>query len=415
MSGRNPITKENEELLHNLYYDNKMMWGRDRLYKIARSKGSNVSRRQVMKWLKEQEIYQLFKRPNKRKDIKSTVLKKPLQQIGIDLVDTQRMAYDGYKYILTAIDLYSKKAWAEALKSKTNKAVLDGMKKILLKLKDKPSIIRSDNGSEFINDMFKKYLKSQDIKQVFSLPGKPQSNGQIERFNGVLKRLLRMTIKSSGNKKWSSYLNELVNNYNLTEHETTGETPDNLHDVIKQNKDIRNRIKKKVGADKDKQRFKVGDKVRVQLLKRSQDGTYWTKNIFTIKSASHPKNNLTAVQYRLEGDDSIYYNHDLQLVQKVENEKTEPDTWEISKLIRPSIQDDKPGYIVRWKGFKPSDDTFEPRDNLIEDVPKLVNQFEKNNNVSWLSNGRFTWDNVKGGSKKKKGIMNELYYILHLL
>ena len=55
----------------------------------------------------------------------------------------------------------------------------------------------------------------------------------------------------------------------------------------------------------------------------------------------------------------------------------------ISKLIKPVIHNKKPAYLVRWKYYRASDDTIEPRDQLLEDVPKLVRKFEKDHNVKW--------------------------------
>ena len=41
-------------------------------------------------------------------------------------------------------------------------------------------------------------------------------------------------------------------------------------------------------------------------------------------------------------------------------------------------------YEVQWKGYlKKSDNTIEPRSNLIVDVPKLVKLYEKQHSVEW--------------------------------
>ena len=85
-------------------------------------------------------------------------MKKPMNQIGIDLVDMQTLAYNNYKYLLTAIDLYSKKAWVEPLKNKEASTVVEGMDNILKRMKDTPRSIRSDRGSEFIDKKFGELL-----------------------------------------------------------------------------------------------------------------------------------------------------------------------------------------------------------------------------------------------------------------
>ncbi len=57
--------------------------------------------------------------------------------------------------------------------------------------KSKIKAIRSDNGSEFINKNFVEFLDKNNIKQVLSEPGKPQSNGMIERANASMKEIIQ--------------------------------------------------------------------------------------------------------------------------------------------------------------------------------------------------------------------------------
>jgi hypothetical protein len=51
--------------------------------------------------------------------------------------------------------------------------------------------------------------------------------------------------------------------------------------------------------------------------------------------------------------------------------------------VRPVIKLKKPHYEVKWKGYNDKDNTIEPREQLLEDVPKLVHKYEKEFNVYW--------------------------------
>ena len=51
----------------------------------------------------------------------------------------------------------------------------------------KPKLI-NDNGSQFISLEFKKLLQKLEIQQVFTRRNHPQTNGKIERLNGLVKQ-----------------------------------------------------------------------------------------------------------------------------------------------------------------------------------------------------------------------------------
>lgn len=223
-----PITKGQELQLYSIYYTEKFMFGRDKLFKLLQERDISISRRQLQDWLKKQEIYQLYAPKRKTRKLISTILDKPLKQLGIDLIDFQNHEYNGYRYILTCIDLFSKKAYAQPLKTKTDKEVAQAMRQIIRVINNQIHSVRSDNGSEFISKYFKDLMNKHNIKQVFSLPHTPQSNGNIERFNGILKRLILMSSKLDDNFNWPKMLQLLIYNYNQTISTTTKHTPDKI-------------------------------------------------------------------------------------------------------------------------------------------------------------------------------------------
>ena len=53
----------------------------------------------------------------------------------------------------------------------------------------------------------------------------------------------------------------------------------------------------------------------------------------------------------------------------------------ISKLIKPVIQNNKVYHEVQWKNH--IDATLEPREVLLKDIPKMLNQFEKKNDINF--------------------------------
>lgn len=57
----------------------------------------------------------------------------------------------------------------------------------LLELREKPQVIRCDNGPEFISHEFTRCAQSHDIRIEYIQPGKPQQNAYIERHNRTIR------------------------------------------------------------------------------------------------------------------------------------------------------------------------------------------------------------------------------------
>ena len=70
----------------------------------------------------------------------------------------------GIKYLLCAIDLFSKYAWVTRLKDKKGTSIVNAFKKILNDSNRKPNKIWVDQGSEFYNNSFKDFLKINNIE-----------------------------------------------------------------------------------------------------------------------------------------------------------------------------------------------------------------------------------------------------------
>ena len=68
----------------------------------------------------------------------------------------------GIKYLLWAIDFFSKCAWFISIKDKKGTSIVNAFKKIISKRK--PNKIWVDQGSEFYNNTFKDFLKINNIE-----------------------------------------------------------------------------------------------------------------------------------------------------------------------------------------------------------------------------------------------------------
>ena len=69
----------------------------------------------------------------------------------------------GIKYLLYAIDLFSKYAWVVPLKDKRGVSIVNAFQKIVSKER-KPNKIWIDQGGEFYNILFKRFLKINNLE-----------------------------------------------------------------------------------------------------------------------------------------------------------------------------------------------------------------------------------------------------------
>ena len=105
-----PLTTNQLENLNKEFYENKNLFGRDRLYGILRNKYQDKapSRRQVAEWLSNQEINQLYRQSKGMpKDIKTNITS-PNKILAIDLMNMEKFQARGFKYLLNGIDMSSR-------------------------------------------------------------------------------------------------------------------------------------------------------------------------------------------------------------------------------------------------------------------------------------------------------------------
>lgn len=109
----------------------------------------------------------------------------------------------GEKYILTLLDEKSKIGFAKPLreKSQASKVIESVIKLMETSSKSRVKRIRSDRGTEFVNQELRTFLKEKGIVHETSAPYIPQQNGNAERFNRTLMEKVRAMFLDSGLEK----------------------------------------------------------------------------------------------------------------------------------------------------------------------------------------------------------------------
>lgn len=142
------------------------------------------------------------------------------ETIQIDLIEMQPYQHvnRNHRYILIAIDVFSKMAYAEPLLNKTGVEVTKAMDCIIRRIfrHTNRSIknIQSDDGKEFFNSSMKRLFEKYRINHYSSFSFLKSSI--VERVIRTIKRKLYMDFSLNGNYKWLKSLPLLIDSYNNT-------------------------------------------------------------------------------------------------------------------------------------------------------------------------------------------------------
>jgi len=149
------------------------------------------------------------------------------EQWAADLIEVINISKynQGYRYLLTVVDVFSKYAWVQPLKSKTGKTVTEAMSKIL-KGGRAPVNLQTDDGKEFYNKTFQALMKQKGIHH-FSTRGDTKAS-VVEQFNRTLKERLYRYFTVKNTLTFVPVLQDLVRGYNRSYHRSIKRAPDQV-------------------------------------------------------------------------------------------------------------------------------------------------------------------------------------------
>ncbi|GKA97377.1 retrovirus-related pol polyprotein from transposon TNT 1-94 [Tanacetum coccineum] len=127
------------------------------------------------------------KKPHKPKSEDTNQEK--LYLLHMDLCGPMRVAsFNGKKYIFVIVDDYSRFTWVKFLRSKDEALdfIIKFLKMIQVRLQVTVRRIKTDNGTEFVNQTLREYYEKIGISHETSVARSLQQNGFVERRNRTL-------------------------------------------------------------------------------------------------------------------------------------------------------------------------------------------------------------------------------------
>src|SRR5271163_4918561 len=176
----------------------------------ALSHASGVSLKDVQQWLKSQSTYSLHKPARKR------YLTRQYRSSGMhhlwqtDLSDLQAFVdkNDGYRYILCVIDVFSRKAWANGIRSKRAPDVQEAFQDIFRRALAYPLSLQSDQGTEFESRAMAPFFEARRIHQ-YSVKSQFKAS-LVKRFQRTLKEKMWRYFTHKHTRRWIDVLQSLL-------------------------------------------------------------------------------------------------------------------------------------------------------------------------------------------------------------
>jgi hypothetical protein len=128
-----------------------------------------------------------------------------LSKIACDFVGPYVETPEGYKYVLQIQDILSRYVMFVPTKDATAASAAKALIERWVCVFDIPSHIQSDNGTHFASTLLHTICEQLGIKQVFSSPWHPESQGQVERQNDTLNNCLT-TLVGENPDSWPTLL-----------------------------------------------------------------------------------------------------------------------------------------------------------------------------------------------------------------
>ena len=299
---------EKDRIIRQVYYDSDSGFGSIKsTYDDAKKILNTITYNDVKDFLERQKSRQT----KGYRGFNSYVAHEPLQEIQIDIADftASGALNDGFRYLLVAVDIFTKKAHGVAIKDKQPAESVRAMKEIL-KVIGVPEVLYHDNEGSWNSGDFVQLLNQHEIKQIITSTPPPFA----ERMVQTIKRMIhtRLGGLEIDQQEWVSLLPSVLKKYNNTEHSTIGMSP-NQATQGNDNIEIWLNIINKANFNRKYPPLFKGSEVRVYVkpgsFKKGYDSK-WSKEVYKVIAITDDKK-----QFMVNNNSRrLYSRHELLLI-----------------------------------------------------------------------------------------------------
>ena len=328
--------------LKKVYFDPRRVGsygGVDALRRVA-----HAPRKVVAQWLSEQDAYSLHKPARRRFKRRRVIVGGRNQQWQADLVDLKTLKddNDGMTFLLTMIDVFSKRAKCIPIPSKSAASLVAALR--IAFTDDQPQTLQTDRGMEFLNKSVQTLLRKRGVHH-FATHNAETKASIVERFNRTLKEHMWRYFTKVQSWRYIDVLPDLVRTYN-TRHRSLGMAPSQV--TAKNQETVWQRL---YGHDgKGVPKLRVSDRVRISRYKRTFEKGYetnWSEEVFTVHEV-HPSDPPV---YRLRDDlgnvlEGTFYELELQKVVIASDKE-----FRVEAVLERRKVGSRTNALVKWFGY----------------------------------------------------------------
>ena len=349
---------------------------------------------QIRLWLQEKRPYTLHRPARKNYPMKQVIVGGVNIQLQADLVDMQQLASenDGFRYILLAIDCFSRFAYARPLKTKQGNLVAEALDSIFNEAEGridcKIKKLQVDEGREFYNQHVKDLLDKRYIK-LFSTKS-PTKAQMVERLIRTMRGRQERFNTYKGKRRWVESFPRLVKSYNETVHSSL---PKNMS-PSQVNLENERQVWRHLYGDMESQTnlleklkalkigkplvvnasLNIGDPVRLSKRKATFEKSYyqnWTDEIFFIAHISSDTKPVTFRIADINGEllEGVFYKHELTPIRFDEKldykHRGIGKVYAVEQVLKEELRKDGKYLFVKWRGYPDSENSWIRSDQFM--------------------------------------------------
>lgn len=329
---------------------------------------SDVSKKDIDQAFVKNDIYTKFHPYKKPREYNPVYVYRKRQLFQADTVkftDPLMKKATGKSNLLVIIDAFTKMIWLKPLANATGKAVANYLDELFATI-EPPEQFQTDAGKEFLNKSVRNTLERHNVEPLVARGLVKASIA--ERVNLTIQRIIYQRCAKLNTNEWTSnrVLEASRKIYLNRKHRTIKMTP--LEAELPENQqELRETFYKRyieAESKRKKPKYKVGDTVRISNIRTAFERGYHTNFTHELWKVASVLSNEPQPRYTVEDLKGVKLEGVLNENELVAYQPAVDELYVVDKILKQRTRRGKKEYLIRWRNYPPSFDSWEPAENV---------------------------------------------------